>query len=120
MSGGELSEGSLHSGKNSPWHYHRAETAQVSDTLREGRGREERVGKALHDINNCMLCTSVPTGLCVMPFHAGVSAWGLFLEHLAQSNMQRGNDKKAIWYIDSLSGFQPQILHVNSLVTQTL
>lgn len=41
-------------------------TARVSDTLREGRGREERVGKALHDINNCMRCTSVPTGLCVM------------------------------------------------------
>lgn len=64
--GGELSEGSFHSGRNSPWHYCRAETAQVSDTLREGRGKEERVGKALHDINNCMWCTSVPTGLCVM------------------------------------------------------
>lgn len=37
---------------------------------REGEGREKMV-KILHDINKCMMCTSVPVGLCVM----SLSCW---------------------------------------------
>lgn len=72
-SGSELLEGSLHSSRDSPWHYHREGTARVSDRLNTGRGGggREKVVKALHDINNHMVCTPVPVGLCVM----SLSCW---------------------------------------------
>lgn len=57
-SGSELLEGSLHSSRDSLWHYRREGTARVSDRLNTGRkggGGREKVVRALHDINNHMV-----------------------------------------------------------------